>query len=251
MAGGMDNEALRGPSISLFDGLADHVVQELLRQAQTRRLAAESLLFGEGLSARAVHVLMTGFVKLVQTTPSGEHVITRYIKPGETFGTPALLGDVYPADAIAVTTCIEMQWPSAIIRDLMARYPNVALNALREHETRLREMESRLRDLSSGTVEQRIAHALSRLAHKFGQLVSDGLEIPFPLSRQNLADLAGTTLHTVSRTLGSWEAQGQIRRGRRRVVVTDITGLALLATQGPSSEFRHRRMHRRAGKRLP
>jgi CRP/FNR family transcriptional regulator, nitrogen oxide reductase regulator len=242
-------ETLGGPSVDLFDGLAESVVKELMQQAQARRIPADTLLFSEGQPARAVHVLLSGFVKMVQTTPCGEHVITRYIKPGETFGTPALLNGVYPAEAITVTSCVELQWPASIINDLMSQHPDVARNALRDLEARLREMESRLRDLSNGTVEQRIAHALSKLAHKFGKHVPDGVEISFPLSRQDLADLAGTTLHTVSRTLGLWEAQGQIRRGRRRVIVTDVAALALLGAHGASPRPRPRRTHRRAGGR--
>ena len=242
-------QPLEKPSIDLFDGLPEDVVRELLQQAQPHRLPAGTLLYKERQPARTVHVLISGFVKMVQTTPEGEHVITRYVKPGEAFGMPAILDGLCPVDALTVTTCIELQWPSSIIKDMVIRHPAVALNAIRDLEARLREMEGRMRDLSNGPVERRIARALSKLAEKFGQPVSDGVEIPFPLSRQDLADLAGTTLHTVSRTLGSWEAQGRTRRGRRHVVVTDVAALTHLAEQGASSKFRPRRSHRRTGGR--
>jgi CRP/FNR family transcriptional regulator, nitrogen oxide reductase regulator len=238
-------QVLERPTIDLFNGLGDDFVRKLLSEAQSRRLPAGAMLYREGEPARAVHVLASGFVKMVQTTPDGEHVITRYVSPGEAFGIPALLDGLYPADAITVTTCIELQWPSSIIKDLMIHHPTIALNAMRDLEVRLREMESRMRDLSNGPVERRIAHALSKLVEKFGQPIADGIEFPFPLSRQDLADLAGTTLHTVSRTLGSWEALGHIKRGRRRVVISDVAALNQLAARGASSELRPRRPHRR------
>jgi CRP/FNR family transcriptional regulator, nitrogen oxide reductase regulator len=235
------------PSVDLFDGLDDEIVWDLLRQAQTHRFPAGTLLCRERQPARAVHVLLSGYVKMVQTMPSGEHVITRYVRPGEAFGMPALLNGLYPADAVTVTTCLELQWPASVIKALAARHPAVALNVIHDLEARLREMEGRTRDLSNAPVERRVAHALSKLAERFGRIVPDGIELPFPLSRQDLADLAGTTLHTVSRTLGSWEAQGHVRRGRRRVVVTDVAALNELAVRGGSSESRPRRPHRRTG----
>jgi CRP-like cAMP-binding protein len=221
----------------------------LLRQAQTHRLPAGTLLCRERQPARAVHVLLSGYVKMVQSMPSGEHVIIRYVRPGEAFGLPALLDGLYPADAVTVTACLELQWPPSVIKALAARHPAVALNVIRDLDARLREMEGRTKDLSNAPVERRVAHALSKLAERFGRIVPDGIEFPFPLSRQDLADLAGTTLHTVSRTLGSWEQQGHVRRGRRRVVVTDVAALNELAARGGASEFRPRRPHRRSGGR--
>ena len=137
-------EAFRRPSVNLFDGLDHHVVSEILEQAQTQRLPPETLLFSEGEPARALHVLISGFVKMAQTTPNGERVITRYVKPGEAFGTPALLGGFYPADAVTATHCIELQWLSPTARSLAVRHPSVALKAIGDLEARLRDMESRL-----------------------------------------------------------------------------------------------------------
>jgi CRP/FNR family transcriptional regulator, nitrogen oxide reductase regulator len=242
-------ELFRGAHIDLFQGLADDLVAELLQQAQPRMIVADEVIFNAGSPARTVHVLVSGCVRLVQFTPTGERVIIQYVRPGETFGTPALLDSRHRADAMAVTNCTELQWPSNFIREVMSQHPLVALNAMRAFETRLESMENRLRDLSNGRVEQRIAQALSDLADRFGRLGSEGTEIPFPISRQDLADLSGTTLHTVSRILGTWEVLGHIKRGRRRIVVTDLTSLAIRAQQGALAEPSPRRSHRRAGRR--
>jgi CRP-like cAMP-binding protein len=105
-------------------------------------------------------------------------------------------------------------------------------------------------DLSNGPVERRIATEVSKLAKKFGQHSANGIEFPFPISRQELADLTGTTLHTVSRTLSAWEKQGYIQRGWRRVIVSDIAALDQLSAKGASHEAPPRRGHRRTGGRL-
>jgi CRP-like cAMP-binding protein len=59
-------------------------------------------------------------------------------------------------------------------------------------------------------VERRIASALLRIANQSGRRVEGGVEIPFPLSRQDLAEMTATTLHTVSRTLSAWDHDGII-----------------------------------------
>ena len=77
---------LEGPNIDLFAGLSHEDVSGLLQQAQRRRVPAGTLLFGESLPAHTVHVITTGFVKMVQTTAEGARVIIRYVRPGEVIG---------------------------------------------------------------------------------------------------------------------------------------------------------------------
>ena len=85
--------------------------------------------------------------------------------------------------------------------------------------------------MSSEQVEQRIAHAILRLIKQAGRKTAEGVEIDFPISRQDLAEMTGTTLHTVSRLLSSWdwEDEGLVRGGRQKVTVTDPHGLMLIA----------------------
>jgi CRP-like cAMP-binding protein len=222
-------------SEGLLKGLDEEATAQMLRQAERRTIPAEGVLFTAGQPAQAVHVIVSGVVRLVQVTPSGPRVIIKYVRPGEIFGSPALLDRFYPTTAIAVTECVEVQWSSATIKAFMERYPQLALNVIRDLETRLREMESRLRDLSTEPVEQRLARAILRLVETFGRQTAEGVEIPFPVSRQDLADLIGSTLHMVSRTLRAWEAQRQIGRYRRRLVIADVEAVARILYRDPSA----------------
>jgi CRP/FNR family transcriptional regulator, nitrogen oxide reductase regulator len=237
---------LRG--VDLFKGLGDSAIGELRRSARTRQLRRGSLIFGERGPAEAVHVLTSGFGKLVQTTSGGAHVILRYVGPFATFGASGLVADrAYHADAVAVTHCSELHWPVGVIRDLLALYPAMALNRLRVVEERLRGTEVRLRELSTAPVEKRIAQALTLLLRDLGQCVGNDVEIPFPFTRQDVAEMTGTTLHTVSRTFGYWEHRGLIERGRLRVRVADLSALAAIAEER-LSDAAPRRTHRRRGR---
>lgn len=83
--------------------------------------------------------------------------------------------------------------------------------------------------MASIRVEQRIAHALLRLLGQAGQRSGEATEIAFPVTRQDVAEMASTTLHTVSRTLHAWEEAGILSGGRRRIVVRDAQALARIA----------------------
>ena len=90
-------------------------------------------------------------------------------------------------------------------------------------------MQNRILDLSTQQVEQRIAGTVLQLAQQAGGKTEDGLLIDFPLSRQDIAEMIGTTLHTFSRSLSAWEDTGLVECGRQRVVVRDIAALQELA----------------------
>lgn len=93
----------------------------------------------------------------------------------------------------------------------------------------MREAQTRMRELATERVERRIAHTLIRLADSAGHRVQDGLEIGFPISRQDIAEMTGTTLHTVSRILNAWQDQGLVTLGRQKVIVRDSRALAAFA----------------------
>ena len=88
-------------------------------------------------------------------------------------------------------------------------------------------------EMSTEQVEKRIAHALLRLVKQSGRKVEHGVEIDFPISRQDIAQMTGTTLHTVSRTLSAWETKGLVESGRQKIVVREPHKLFMLAEEKP------------------
>ena len=84
---------------------------------------------------------------------------------------------------------------------------------------RLQDAHLRIQELSTDEVEQRVARAMLRLFEQSGQPVADGIGIGFPITRQDIAELTGTTLHTVSRLLNDWKQRGIVDCGRKRVVL--------------------------------
>lgn len=218
----------------LFQGLTADVLARIRRQARTRALAPGESFFREGDEADAFFVLTTGRVKLTQLTPEGHQVVLRIIGAGDAFGGAGAFGDLtYPTGAEAVEPAVALVWTSSAIRQLLEAEPRLALNAVQFVAARLHDLQRRHRQLMTERVEQRVARALLRLAHEAGRRVEAGMEIDFPVSRQDIAEMTGTTLYTVSRLLSAWEDRGIVRSGRQRIVLTTPHALVAIAEDLP------------------
>jgi CRP-like cAMP-binding protein len=228
-----DSRMLR--AVPLFRDLDREGLDAVAEHARLARAAAGRSFFREGDAARLFFVVARGRVKFTQISPEGHEVILRVIGPGEPFGGVAAFveGSTYPVTARALDAAEAYAWDGAHVLSLMHRFPVIAINAARMIAERLHELQRRHRELMTERVERRIARALLRLAHDAGRRVEGGVEIDFPLSRQDVAQMTGTTLFTVSRTLSGWEAEGLIATGRRRVTIRQPHGLVRIAEDLP------------------
>jgi CRP-like cAMP-binding protein len=218
----------------LFRGLDDESLLSIVQAGRLRRVRDGGYYFHEGEPARVLYVLVEGRVKFTQVTAEGHQVLVRVSGPGEVFGAVAALGDaVHPAAAQASADSAALGWTSEVITGLMERFPRMALNVVRFLAGRVKEFQDRYRELATERVERRVAHALLRLANQIGRKVDNGILIDLTLSRQDIAEMTGTTIFTVSRTLSSWETQGIIESGRERVLVRDAQALTAIAEDLP------------------
>lgn len=219
-------------NVSLFRGLGPAAQDAVLAQAHTRRVPKGSTAFDEGAEASALFVLVSGHMKAVKTTPGGQQALVHYINPNDFFGCVALMGyPTYPATAEAVVDSVVLFWDLATIRQLMTTYPQIAANALPGLGGRLRDAHNQFLEISTERVERRVAHALLRLVRHSGKKIEGGVEIDFPVTRQEIAEMIGTTLHTVSRVLSAWESEGILEGGRQRIVIKKPHALVAIAEE--------------------
>jgi len=224
----LDRSLIAG--LPFFAGMEGEDLDLILSLAQSARYPKETEVFAQGAEANRFFFLLAGHIRAVRTTPEGEQVIARYINQGEMFGIAVALGrPTYPASAVAAVDCVVLSWPNSAWPELQSRIPAFSANTYRTVGVRLQETQTRVVEMSTQAVEQRIAGALLKLANQAGRKTEDGIEIGFPLTRQNIAEMTGTTLYTVSRLLSAWEQEGIVRSARQRVVVTDAHTLFLIA----------------------
>ncbi len=225
--------------LPLFAGFAPETCEIVLREAHSLRVAKGKAAFEQGEEVHAFFLLLHGHIRAAKMTPAGEQVIVRYVSSGEIFGVAQAIGLThYPATAIAVEDSVILSWPVAAWARLTAQFPLLAANTLKTVGGRLQEAHHRVVEMSTEQVEQRIAHARLRLADQSGRKSDHGIAIDFPLSRQDIAEMTGATIFTVSRTLSNWEQRGLIDSGRQRIMLREPDALRALAEAIPDEDKR-------------
>jgi CRP-like cAMP-binding protein len=198
----------------------------ILAAGRRRILRKSEVLIRQGEAAASFFLIEGGYLKLTQLTADGSEVIVRFVGPWDPVaGVTALGGGVYPVTATACDGVNVIEWPRSALTDLLARFPELKTNILREMTAHMDDALTRLRELATMKVSQRLAHTLLRLTHPSNVAVVGALTVPHALTRQELAELTGTTLFTVSRILTDWEEAGLVRSARAKVEVIDPNGL--------------------------
>lgn len=217
-----------------FIGLERHQIREILDLALSQRYDSGATVFDEGASAERFCLLLDGYIRVVRTTPDGEQVIVLHIPAGQLFGIAKALGHThYPASAVTAAESIVLSWPMRLWDDFTAAYQGFSLETYRTVGKRMAEMQARVVEMATQQVEQRVANAVLRLIQQTGRKVEGGIEVDFPITRQDLSEMSGTTLHTASRLLSAWEKQGIVESRRKHILVCRPHQLVVLAQ--PSS----------------
>lgn len=215
-----------------FSKLGLTEIREILDQASSRRYGEGVAVFSEGGDADRFFMLLDGYIRVIRITETGEQVISLHIPSGQLFGIARALGrDTYPATAVTASEAIILSWPTSLWDRFVIDYDGFSTETYKIVGKRVGEMNMRLVEMATQQVEQRVANALIRLINQTGRKVEDGIEVDFPITRQDLSEMTATTLHTVSRLLSGWEKQGLIKSRRKRIVVTNPHGLMLLSQQ--------------------
>jgi len=212
----------------LFHGLSRGQCGEVAARARDRRVKRKQAFFREGEPAHEVSVLCVGRVKMTQISPGGRQVILRLVGPGEVVGGLGLpSGCAYPATAEALEASHTLSWEKAALAELLERIPLLGRNALRIMGERLRGLEERYCELATERVPQRLARVLIRLMGQIGRPSEGGVLIS--LSREELAQMTGTTIFTVSRLLSHWESLRMVQARREGALIDDPSGLIGIA----------------------
>lgn len=217
--------------VSVFAEATDDDLITIAQNSFERSIEEDEFFFFQGDPAQYLYVLIGGQVKLVQSSPNGKQVNIRTIQPWEMF---AALGAVrkdatYPASAQAIQDSAALVIRSDFMSALMQSRPYLAVGLTRLMTSLMQDIQVRYRELATERVEQRVARTLLRLAAQGSQDKVQDVEMEY--SRQDLAEMTGTTLFTVSRTLSEWEKLGIIEAGREKIRIKDPDRLTKLADQ--------------------
>ena len=181
-----------------------------------------STIFEQDSPSDAFYAITSGRVKIFKMMPSGKDVILEVFGPGDPLGAVAAYMDrPFPAGAVALedTTCVII--PRVSFFRLLESQPSLVRGLLLGLTTRLVELTNRLAELTGGRIEPRFARLFLKLASEMGRADRGGTFIPLPLSRQELADMTGTTIETCIRIMSRWNKDDVVRTEKDGFIVLD------------------------------
>ena len=210
----------------VFAGVPAREIESLAALSAEVAHEPRTFIFMEGDAARWFYVVKSGHVKIVRHSRKGKDVVLELLGPGEVFGGVAVIEKrPYPAAAQATEPTVVLKIPAGPIVALSERHPSIVREMARLISRRLRTAHDSVESLAVDPVEARLAATLLRLADREGAPGETGVTLPFPLTRQSLADMTGTTVETTIRILSRWIRDGLLADDAGRLVLTDGDGL--------------------------
>lgn len=180
------------------------------------------LIFNEGDPGDAFLTIVEGRVKVFKATPAGKEIILEIFGVGDPLGAVAVYeGAPFPASAITLepTQCLRIEQRE--FYGLLEQYPQLVRGLLSGLTIRLAELTRRLAELSGARVEARFARLFVKLSDQIGRADRGGTFVPMPLSRQELADLTGTTVETAIRIMSRWQKEDVLHTDKDGFVILD------------------------------
>jgi CRP/FNR family transcriptional regulator len=214
----------------IFRRLSAEDREHLSRVARVATYERGARIFAEGDPSDFFYVVVTGRAKVYKTTPAGKDVILEIFTAGDPLGGVAVYeGRPFPASAAALapTTCVLI--PRRDFFELLEQHPSLVRGLLMGLTHRLVELTSRIAELSGGRVEPRFARLFLKMADDSGRPTADGTLIPVQLSRQELADMTGTTIETAIRIMSRWNKADLVRTEKDGFLLVNRTELEDLA----------------------
>lgn len=217
-------------SCALFSRLTAEDRRKVAEISVERHYDKGDLIFAEGDPSELIFTVVAGRVKVVKAIPGGKELIIEILGPGDPLGAIAAYeARPYPASAIALEEAVCVASKRAAFMTLLETCPSLVRGMLGGFSLRIIELGKRLSEITGSRVEARFAQLFLKLADRLGKPHASGIFIPLVLSRQDLADLAGTTMETSIRIMSRWGKEGVVNTETDGFLVSsrdELEGLA-------------------------
>jgi CRP-like cAMP-binding protein len=232
----MDGSDLLAQS-ALFAPLSDVERAAVERQLVQRRFEKDEYLFFEGDPAESLVFVARGRVKMIKHSESGRETILATFGPGQIVGeVGVLVGDAYPATAQALEPSTTLSLRRDEYARLVRSHPDLAWALIAELGRRLQRAHETIRSLAVEKVERRVARVLLRMANTAGERLETtgapgAVRITIPLSRQDIADMAGTVIETAIRAMSKFQKRGWIETREGHIILLQPHQLVAIAEE--------------------
>lgn len=216
--------------IPLFRRVSPADRDRIAALADVRAYARAARVFDEGDPSDFFYIVLTGQVKVFKHGPNGHDLILEMFGPGAPLGAVAAYeSKPFPASAAALDEVTCLLIPRQAFFALLEQHPSLVRGLLGSLSMRLVQLTTRLAELTGGRIEVRFARLFLKLADQLGCAERGGTFIRLNLTRQELADLTGTTIETAIRIMSRWNKDDVLRTEKDGFVLIDRPALESLA----------------------
>jgi len=217
--------------IDLFKNLSAEELKELDPYLVSSAFKKKEEIFTEGDQPEWFYIVSKGKIKITKLSHEGKEIILELISPTDIFGGVAVLSNFpYPANAVAMEDSEVIKITRKNLMRLVDRFPNLMYCIALQLGDRMKSSYDSLKNIALERVEARIAALLLKLANKVGIETRDGIVIDMRLTKQDVADMVGTTVETSIRTFSKFKKQGLLSDRDGRIIIKDRDGLMSFAS---------------------
>jgi len=212
--------------IDLFKNLSDEELKELEHYVTTATYRKKEDIFTEGDAPEWFYIVLTGKIKVTKISHDGKEIILELISPYDIFGGVAVLRNFpYPANTVAMEDSEILKISRKNLMRLVDRFPNLMFCIALQLGDRMKSSYDSLKNIALERVEARIAALLLKLGNKVGVETDAGLMIDMRLTKQDVADMVGTTVETSIRTFSKFKKEGLVTDSDGKIIIKDREGL--------------------------
>jgi len=214
---------------SSFANLSDEEIQNLNQSKHCRAYKKGDLIFQEGSLPKGLFCVFSGKIKVAQLGDDGKEQIVHLINDGDIMGHRAILGnDAYSCSAVAVEDSHICFVPKDAFYNMLETNAKLTLKVAHLLSDELKELELKVTHSVHNKVKDRVALSLLQLLEEYG-LDRDSKCLNISLTREELANIAGTSRETATRILYDFKNKGIIELVGKKIRIQDQKSLEKIA----------------------
>jgi CRP/FNR family transcriptional regulator len=215
--------------VPIFNTLSVSDAREIQPYLMTEKYSKKETIFAEGDPSEWFYIVKKGKVKITKLSQEGKEIILEVVQDLDFFGGIAVVrGFPYPANAVAMEDTEVVKFSRKNLMSIMDRFPNLMYCMAANIGDRIKDSHETLKSIALEKVESRIASLLIKLSDKAGEKTDDGVMITMKLTKQDIAEMVGTTVETSIRTMSKLAKAGIVASKTGKIIIRDLNRLKSL-----------------------
>jgi CRP/FNR family transcriptional regulator len=215
--------------VSVFNSLNVQETKEISPYFVAEKFKKKELIFSEGDPSEWFYIVVKGKVKITKLSQDGKEIILEMISPMDFFGGIAVIkGFPYPANAVAMDDTDALKITRTDLLKITDRFPSIMFSLAASIGDRIKDSHEMAKSIALDKVEARIASLLIKLSEKIGEKTPEGIVLQMKLTKQDIAEMVGTTVETSIRTMSKFSKANIITSRSGKIIISDLEKLKTL-----------------------